>query len=78
MARERILIVEDERALARGLEYGLAGEGFTVVWAETGRQALELARTGDPHLILLDIRLPDISGLRSAASCGLRAGASPS
>ncbi len=62
MAGERILIVEDERAVARGLEYGLTSEGFAVSWAETGRQALDLARSRDPHLILLDIRLPDISG----------------
>jgi DNA-binding response OmpR family regulator len=62
MAGERILIVEDERAVARGLEYGLRKEGFEVLWAETGRQALDLARTRDPQLILLDIRLPDISG----------------
>jgi DNA-binding response OmpR family regulator len=62
MAGERILIVEDERAVARGLEYGLANEGFTVFWAETGQQALDLAHSRDPHLILLDIRLPDISG----------------
>lgn len=62
MAGERILIVEDERAVARGLEYGLASEGFIVFWAETGQQALDLARSRDPHLILLDIRLPDISG----------------
>jgi DNA-binding response OmpR family regulator len=59
---ERILIVEDERAVARGLEYGLTREGFAVAWAETGQQALELVRSQDPHLILLDIRLPDISG----------------
>jgi DNA-binding response OmpR family regulator len=62
MAGERILIVEDERAVARGLEYALASEGFSVLWAETGQQALDLARGRDPHLILLDIRLPDISG----------------
>jgi DNA-binding response OmpR family regulator len=62
MAGERILIVEDERAVARGLEYGLSNEGFTVLWAETGQQALDLARSRDPHLILLDIWLPDISG----------------
>jgi DNA-binding response OmpR family regulator len=62
MSGERILIVEDERAVARGLEYGLQSEGFVVLWAETGRQALELARGADPHLILLDLRLPDISG----------------
>jgi DNA-binding response OmpR family regulator len=59
---ERILIVEDERAVARGLEYGLTREGYVVQWAETGRRALDLARSEDPHLILLDIRLPDISG----------------
>jgi DNA-binding response OmpR family regulator len=59
---ERILIVEDERAVARGLEYGLNREGYAVLLAETGRRALELTRSDDPHLILLDIRLPDISG----------------
>jgi DNA-binding response OmpR family regulator len=75
MAGERILIVEDERAVARGLEYGLAKEGFAVLWAETGRQALDLARSRDPHLILLDIRLPDISGFdvcRQLRAEGLR------
>jgi len=75
MAGERILIVEDERAVARGLEYGLAKEGFAVLWAETGLQALDLARSRDPHLILLDIRLPDISGFdvcRQLRAEGLR------
>ncbi len=62
LSGERILIVEDERAVARGLEYGLAHEGFEVLWAETGQQALDLTRKRDPHLILLDIRLPDING----------------
>jgi len=62
MSGERILIVEDERAVARGLEYGLSNEGFDVMWAQTGQQALEMARSRDPRLILLDLRLPDISG----------------
>jgi len=62
MAKERILIVEDEPAVARGLEYGLTREGFDVLWADTGERALDLARSRDPHLILLDIRLPGISG----------------
>ena len=62
MPGERILIVEDERAVARGLEYGLEKEGFAVLMAENGRTALDLVRTKKPHLILLDIRLPDISG----------------
>ncbi len=62
MAGERILIVEDERAVARGLEYGLSKEGFQTLWAADGERALDMARTRDPHLILLDVRLPDISG----------------
>jgi len=62
MAGERLLIVEDENAIASGLEYGLTSEGFTVLRAESGRRALALARSRDPHLILLDIRLPDMSG----------------
>ncbi len=62
MAGERILLVEDERAVARGLEYGLRAEGFDVLWASTGQSALAMARSDAPHLVLLDIRLPDISG----------------
>lgn len=62
MSAESILIVEDERAVARGLEYGLVKEGFSVLIAETGQKALDMARTQKLHLILLDIRLPDISG----------------
>ena len=59
---EQILIVEDERAVARGLEYGLRAEGFEILWAQSGRTALDFARTRHPSLILLDIRLPDMSG----------------
>lgn len=62
MSQERILIVEDERAVARGLEYALQAEGFDVLWAQTGMQALDLTRTQQPDLITLDLRLPDISG----------------
>jgi DNA-binding response OmpR family regulator len=65
MSGERLLIVEDEHAVARSLDYGLIKEGFHTSLAETGERALELARTVDPHLILLDIRLPDISVCRS-------------
>ena len=62
MASEHILVVEDEPAVARGLLYGLNAEGFVTYWAGTGQQALEMARDKDVHLVLLDIRLPDISG----------------
>jgi DNA-binding response OmpR family regulator len=66
MPGEIILVVEDEPAVARGLEYGLKAEGFTVLTAGNGARALELARGGKagpaPQLVLLDVRLPDMSG----------------
>ena len=52
---KRILVVEDEPAVARGLEYGRTREGFKVLWADTGQRALDLARRRDPHLILSNI-----------------------
>ncbi len=52
--------------MARGLQYGLKAEGFTVLVAGTGAKALEMVRGGKgrsaPQLMLLDIRLPDMSG----------------
>ena len=62
MSGERILVVEDEPAVARGLEYGLTRQGFSVLLAENGPRALEMARTRSPDLILLDVRLPGLSG----------------
>ncbi|NLG71112.1 MAG: response regulator transcription factor [Chloroflexi bacterium] len=62
MSGEQILIVEDDRAVARGLEYALEKEGYRVLRAETGQQALQTAQEKKVDLILLDIRLPDISG----------------
>jgi DNA-binding response OmpR family regulator len=62
MSGQTILVVEDEPSVARGLEYGLKAEGFTVLLAATGRKALDLVRAGGPELVLLDVRLPDISG----------------
>jgi DNA-binding response OmpR family regulator len=59
---ERILIIEDERAVARGMEYGLKAEGFGVLWAQNGQRGIALAHEQAPHLILLDIRLPDGNG----------------
>ncbi|HSJ56150.1 MAG TPA: response regulator transcription factor [Anaerolineae bacterium] len=62
MAGERILIVEDDPAVARGLVYGLEKEGFRAHSVERGHDAIRWALDHNPHLILLDVRLPDLSG----------------
>jgi len=59
---DTILVVEDEAPVARGLEYGLKAEGFAVVVAPNGTKAIEAARSAHPRLVLLDVRLPDMSG----------------
>ncbi len=57
------MIVEDEPALADSVRYVLEMEGFEVVIAENGRAGLEEARKGQMNLVLLDLMLPEVSGL---------------
>jgi DNA-binding response OmpR family regulator len=58
----RILVVEDEAAIALGLKNDLTLEGYRVDVADDGERGLELARTNSPDLILLDVRLPKKDG----------------
>jgi two-component system response regulator RegX3 len=60
---ERILIVEDEGSLADSVRYNLEREGYVVTVAEDGRQALERFRAESPALVILDLMLPEVSGL---------------
>ncbi len=59
----RILLVEDEEALAESVRYSLEREGFEVVLAADGRRALETFRAEQPDLVILDLMLPEMSGL---------------
>jgi len=58
-----VLVVEDEPQLRRFLRTALTAQGFRIVEAETVREALIAATTHNPELILLDIGLPDGSGI---------------
>ena len=60
----RILLIEDNADLAFGLRNNLEIEGHQVEVAPDGERGLHLARTTDPELVILDLMLPDIDGLR--------------
>ncbi len=59
----RVLLAEDNASLAQALETFLAGQGLTVVTAPTGIEALRLLAGSDIDLLLLDLRLPGVSGV---------------
>ena len=66
----KVLIVDDEPALARALAINLRAHGWEVVTAADGRSALEAAATEHPDVVLLDLGLPDLDGTEVLA--GLR------
>jgi len=57
-----ILVVDDEAAILRFLKPFLQAEGYAVLEARTGREALALASSHEPEVILLDLGLPDMDG----------------
>jgi two-component system cell cycle response regulator CtrA len=59
----RVLLIEDDRAAARSVELLLKAVGFTIETASLGEDGAELARTYDYDAILLDLSLPDMSGM---------------
>jgi len=61
-ARRRILIIEDEPDLVRGLRDALEFEGFDIISSGVGREGVKLARERAPDLVLLDLMLPDMNG----------------
>ena len=59
----RVLVVDDDPALLRALRIGLEARGFEVIVAHTGAEGLSRAAQAMPHLVVLDLGLPDIDGV---------------
>ena len=60
-----ILVVDDEKLLVKGIKFNLENEGYQVECAYDGASAVELARTGNFDLIILDLMMPEIDGLEA-------------
>jgi len=63
MAKELILVVDDEEDIRELVELNLGREGYQVLACDTGERALELARVKKPDLVVLDLMLPGVDGL---------------
>ena len=62
MDRKKILIVDDEKDVLSVLEKGLTAEGYSVITASSGKDAIGLAKLRQPDLIILDVLMPDMDG----------------
>ena len=58
----RILVVDDEKLLVKGVKFNLENEGYEVECAYDGASAVELARNGRFDLIILDVMMPELDG----------------
>ena len=70
----RVLLIEDDSATAQGIELMLKSEGFNVYTTDLGEEGIDLGKIYDYDLILLDLNLPDMSGLRGSAHAARRQG----
>ena len=61
----KILVVDDEKLLVKGIKFNLENEGYQVDAAYDGIEAVELARSGGYDLIILDVMMPELDGLEA-------------
>ena len=64
---KKILVVDDEALLVKGIRFNLQNDGYEVITGSDGVQAVELARSQDPDLIVLDVMMPRLDGLSACS-----------
>ena len=64
--RMKILVVDDEKLLVKGIRFNLENEGYDVITGSDGMEAVELAGSENPDLIVLDLMMPRLDGWRPA------------
>jgi len=63
MSKETVLIVDDEEDIIELIKYNLKNEGYAILTAQTGEDAIKIVKQSQPDLIVLDLMLPGIDGL---------------
>ena len=63
----KILVVDDEALLVKGIRFNLQHDGYEVITGSDGVEAVELARSQNPDLIVLDIMMPRLDGLEACS-----------
>lgn len=64
-SHHKILLVDDEQDILEFLSYNLKKEGYEVYTSNNGKKAVEIAREVIPHLIILDVMMPDLDGIET-------------
>lgn len=62
---QKILLVDDEEDILKFLSYNLEKEGYEIFTASNGREGIELAKKHKPHLIVLDVMMPEMDGIET-------------
>ena len=63
----RILVVDDEELLVKGIRFNLQNEGYDVISGSNGKEAVELAKAQNPDLIILDVMMPEMDGMTACS-----------
>ena len=63
----KILVVDDEALLVKGIRFNLKSEGYDVITGSNGQEAVEMAQTEQPDLIVLDVMMPVMDGLTACS-----------
>lgn len=63
MEKRRVLFVDDEEKVLRSLERGLVDEPYDTLFAKSGEEALEILQQKEVHVIIIDMRMPEMTGL---------------
>ena len=67
MNKEKILVVDDEDLLVKGIRFNLQNEGYEVITGSNGLEALQLCQSASPDLIVRDVMMPEMDGLTACA-----------